>query len=75
METYPYKHIYLQETLLKLFVIIYLKLSKPLCMILSELIVCLLSPNFAVTYYNYYRKRNYGSHTLLLSVARRDSLR
>jgi len=35
-------HIYLQETLLKLFVVINLRLSKPLRMTLSELIVCLL---------------------------------
>lgn len=40
-------HTYLQETLLQLFVAINLKLSKPLRMTLSELIVCLLENNEA----------------------------
>ena len=40
-------HTYLQETLLNLFVVINLKLSKPLRMTLSELIVCLLEDNEA----------------------------
>jgi hypothetical protein len=40
-------HTYLQETLLRLFVVINLNISKPLRMTLSELIVCLLENNEA----------------------------
>lgn len=40
-------HIYLEESLLKLFIVINLNLSKPLRTTLSELIVCLLETNKA----------------------------